>query len=142
MKKIIFILVLFAFTTFSVDLLSYPWGISGRTKKTYSSGCSTCHYFGPAYVNAVFNSPDTVVMGQTYLFSITITKSNTGNGGIDIAAKSGTLDTMGSPYLKLSAGELIHKDRISIPSGTITITPMPLMSGGRQCNNYPGCMFC
>lgn len=123
LHNIFFVIALIFFFSycFSIsDASAYPGGIAGRTKKTTSSGCGNCHTFGSS-TNAVINGPDTVIKGQYAQFSVTISKTTTGLGGIDIASLKGFLDTTGSMnYLRLLSGELVHKDGI-IFSNSVTI---------------------
>lgn len=104
----------------SNQLFSWPNGISGRTKKSNNSGCGTCHSAGTIN-NALFSGPDTVYKGQTVIFTLTINKSSTGNGGVDIAALNGLLDTSYTcSFLKIMNSELVHNAPIPI-SGTIAL---------------------
>jgi hypothetical protein len=105
---------------FITNAYSYPTGISGRTKMSTTSGCGSCHNFG-TYINAVISGPDTLIKGAFAQYSITITKTNSGKGGMDIAALKGTLDITGSGnYLKILNGELVHQNGITF-TGSITI---------------------
>ncbi|MBI5404420.1 MAG: T9SS type A sorting domain-containing protein [Ignavibacteriae bacterium] len=104
----------------SNQLFSWPNGISGRTKKSNNNGCGTCHSAGTINT-AVFSGPDTVYKGQTVIYSLTINKSSTGNGGVDIAALNGLLDTSYTcAYLKIMNSELVHFMPIPI-SGSISL---------------------
>ena len=117
--KSIFI-ILFIFSLIPVFLYSWPSGISQRTKKTSSSGCGSCHNYGSVN-SAYFTGPDTVYKGQTVTYSLIIHKSNSGMGGVDIAAFNGLLDTTGANgYLKIMDNELTQKNPFNIP-GTITL---------------------
>ena len=61
------------FITFSVMLIAYPTGITGRTKKTSTVGCS-CHTQNTAITGAV-TGPDTVNAGSSTTYTITINRS-------------------------------------------------------------------
>jgi len=90
----------------SKSVFAYPGGITGRTHKTSTSGCS-CHAMNTA-ITGQFSGPTTVVTGQTYNFTLTITMaSGSGYEGTDIAVKNGTL-AVGSSGLQLLNGELTH----------------------------------
>jgi hypothetical protein len=116
---IIFVFIIFS-NLFISDSFSFPGGISGRTKKTSTYGCGNCHTFGTT-ITAVINGPDTLVKGENAQYSITITKANSGLGGLDIAVLKGTLDPYGgATYLKMLEGELVHNGGISF-SSSITI---------------------
>lgn len=126
MKNIynIFFVIAFNFLLIFIFLYlnaySYPTGISGKTKKTTTSGCGNCHNFG-TYITAVINGPDTINKGESAQFSITITKTNNGKGGLDIAALKGVLNiTGGENYIKLLNGELVHQNGI-VFTNSITV---------------------
>jgi hypothetical protein len=98
------------------SLLSYPNGVTGRTLKTTLSGCGSCH--GSSATSGLIVSitgPDTVIIGQTYSFTVTVTGSSGSNGGIDIASSRGTLAAVSS-NLKLSNSELTHSAKTSLPA--------------------------
>jgi len=126
-------------------VVSNPNGISGRTKKTMSAGCSSCHNFGTG-INGIIEGPDSVEAGQTAIFTITINFPGAANGGVDIAAKHGTLSPgASSPYLKLLNGELTHKNPIQFTT-TISLDfnyTAPVIAGTDTLyanidRNYPG----
>jgi hypothetical protein len=110
------LIVIFYFLTFQTDSYSWPTGISQKTKKHTSLGCSNCHNFGTVN-SAFFSGPDTVYKGQSVQFTFTINKTSTGKGGVDIAAYTGLLDTIGGGmYLKILDAELVHKAGIAFSS--------------------------
>ncbi|MFA5403868.1 MAG: choice-of-anchor V domain-containing protein [Ignavibacteria bacterium] len=114
-------IVIFSFSIFLSDSYSWPNGISQKTKKNTSLGCSNCHTFGTVN-NAFFSGPDTLYKGQSVQFTFTINKSSSGKGGLDIAAYNGLLDTLGGGlYLKVLNSELVHKDGIVFTSSTLSI---------------------
>jgi len=84
---------------------AYPTGRTGCTLKTTTAGCN-CHTFG-TNVTGVFTGPDTVNAGATVQFTLTVTRTGSGNMGCDIAAQNGTLAPVSS-NLKLLSGELTH----------------------------------
>jgi hypothetical protein len=99
--------VIILISAISIELIAYPGGISGRTRKTSTSGCSSCHS-SSASINGVITGPTTVVAGQSYTFTLTINMlSGSGREGVDIAVKNGTL-SVGSSGLQLMSGELTH----------------------------------
>jgi hypothetical protein len=101
----------------SVTAFSYPGGISGRTQKNTAAGCggSGCHSGGPTPgVTVAISGPDTVVVGQTASYTVTVTGTTGTKGGVDIAAFSGTLAPVSST-LKLLNGDVVHKQRASSP---------------------------
>jgi hypothetical protein len=117
--KSILIVVISSFF-FSSYIYSWPTGVSLRTKKSNNLGCGGCHTYGTMNT-AFFSGPDTVYKGQSVQFTLTINRSSTGSGGVDIAAYNGLLDTMGAgAYLKILNNELTHKNPITI-SNSISI---------------------
>jgi|WetSurMetagenome_2_1015567.scaffolds.fasta_scaffold21019_4 hypothetical protein len=111
-KSILIILILLFL--YPINSHSWPTGISQRTKKSNSSGCGSCHTFG-SLNSAFFSGPDTVIKGQSVQYTLTIIRSSSGSGGVDIAAFNGLLDTLGSGgYLKILNSELTHKNPIAI----------------------------
>ncbi len=96
---------------------AYPSGISGRTQKNTTAGCGggSCHGSGASSsVTVSIAGPETVLVGQTASYTITVTGSTGSNGGVDIAAFSGTL-APASSTLKLLNGDVVHKQRVSSP---------------------------
>lgn len=105
----------------SVIVYTYPTGITGRTKKTSTQGCGSCHSNNTA-ITGTFSGPDTVTAGQTVTYSFTITRtgSNAG-GGCDIATRLGTLAVgPGASYLRIQNGELTHQNPFTLTSGSFT----------------------
>ena len=110
--------VLAAMLVCSVTAFSYPGGIAARTQKNTAAGCggSGCHSGGPTSgVTVTITGPDTVTVGQTSSYTVTVTGTNGTKGGVDIAAFSGTLAPVSST-LKLLNGDVVHKQRVSVPS--------------------------
>jgi len=101
----------------SVMVYTYPGGITGRTKKTSTVGCS-CHTLNTAVVSAI-TGPDTVTVGTTVNYTFTVTRSGSNaKAGCDIATRLGTLGVGPSAaYLRLASGELTQA-----PSGGLTLT--------------------
>jgi hypothetical protein len=104
--------LIFAITILIDIAYGWPNGISQRTKKSNNLGCGNCHSAGTTN-SGFFSGPDSVFKGQPVQFTFTINKSSSGKGGVDIAAYSGLLDTLGGGmYLKILNSELVHKDGI------------------------------
>lgn len=116
MKKNILIsaAVLLTVLTFIVSgLHAYPGGIAGRTKKTSTAGCGSCHAQGST-ITGVITGPDTVTAGQTYTFTLTLTTTGgSGKYGVDIAAKTGTLTAISGQGLTLMSNELVQSAGIT-----------------------------
>jgi type IX secretion system substrate protein len=104
----------------SVVVYTYPGGITGRTKKTSTVGCS-CHTNNTS-ITGTFSGPDTVITGQTVTYSFTITRSGSNaGGGCDIATRLGTLAVgPGSSYIQLLNGELTHIEPFTMVNGQFT----------------------
>lgn len=110
-----------------------------------SAGCSSCHNFGTG-ITGFIEGPDSVETGQTAVFTITINFPGAANGGVDIAAKRGTLSPGASAsFLKLLNGELTHKNPIQFTT-TISLDfsyTAPVTAGTDTLyanidRNYPG----
>jgi hypothetical protein len=116
------VLASFVFTTLNV--YSSPGGRTGATRKSGTSGCS-CHSSSTAITGAITTGGhDTVIVNQSYTFTLTITNTG-GSGGLgcDIAVNRGTLAVISGQGLRLSSGELTHSSAISYSTPkTITFT--------------------
>ena len=112
-KTTIIILVVFMLSSGSYYyLVAYPGGISGRTLKTSTAGCSGsgCHTSSTS-VTSNFSEPDSVIKGTKVQFIQTIAHTNTGGMGTDIAVRLGTLAPgASSADLYLLSGELTHSN--------------------------------
>jgi len=105
----------------SVFLYSYPAGYTGRTLKTTTQGCGSCHNYSTNVTGSI-TGPDTVIAGQTVQFNITITDPNKSKAGCDIAAKFGSVNPGGgSAHLKLLNSELTNLHSISMTNHTVTV---------------------
>ena len=106
--------------TTSVMVYTFEDGITGRTKKTSTSGCS-CHSMN-TNITGVFSGPDTVSAGETVVYSFTINRSGSGaGGGVDISARLGALAVgPGASYLRIQNGELTHQSPLNLSGGSFT----------------------
>ena len=105
----------------SVFLYSYPTGITGRTLKTTTQGCGSCHNYSTNVTGSI-TGPDTVIAGQTVQFNITVTDPNRSKAGCDIAVNLGSLNPgSGSAHLKLLNSELTNLHAISMTNHTVTV---------------------
>jgi len=96
-------------------------GRTGRTLKTSTQGCGSCHGAGATTgVSVVINGPDTVNTGQGVTYSLTITRSGKTGAGLDVAVRRGSL-TASSSNTHIASGELTHNDNLTMTAGTITI---------------------
>ncbi len=108
--------------TVTAFLYTYPSGYTGRTLKTTTQGCGSCHTYSTNVTGAI-GGPDTVTAGQTVQYTITVTDPNRNKAGVDIAVKFGTLDpNPSSADLKLQSGEITHLHAISMSNHTVTKT--------------------
>lgn len=116
MQKNYLLSFIFLFTILLIvctDVYSNPDGYAGRTKKNSTSGCGSCHSQGASITGAI-SGPDTVIAGQTYTFTLTLTTTGgSGKYGVDIAAKTGTLAVISGQGLKLLSGELVQSSGIT-----------------------------
>ncbi|RPI18497.1 MAG: T9SS C-terminal target domain-containing protein [Ignavibacteriae bacterium] len=117
--KVVVFSFLFVFVT-SLYVFSSSGGFTGRTLKTSTSGCGGCHgSTSSSDVNVFIGGPDTITVGQTGAFSVTLTRAGSTGSGIDIAAKNGSLAAV-SPFIHVSNGELTHNANIPLVLGNIT----------------------
>lgn len=94
-------------------------GISGRTKKTSTNGCS-CHGSANSGTLVTVNGPSTVLQGQTATYTITVSNATQSGSGVDIAVRSGTLGVI-SPELRVLNSELVHNYDIPMTSGQVSL---------------------
>ncbi len=112
------IIILFVLFGNPLTLSSYTPGISGRTLKTTNAGCgaSGCHgSSASSSVVVTINGPSSLGGGQTGSYTVTVNDISSNTGGVNIAISSGTLSPV-STFLQLSNDELIHKQKITVPS--------------------------
>ncbi len=102
-------------------LYAFSGGITGRTKKTSNSGCS-CHGGSTPTpdVTVTIGGPDTLNVGQTAMYTLTVSKASKTGAGLDIAVKNGTLAPVSS-NIHLQSGELTHNNNIPMNSGSVTV---------------------
>ncbi len=81
----------------------------GRTGATQlnGSGC-TCHGAASSAVSVTITGPDTVLIGSTNTYTVTITGGPLVRGGTNIATSSGTLDVVQGSGLRKVGNELTH----------------------------------
>jgi hypothetical protein len=119
-KKLIFTSAAILFAA-SVIVYASSGGITGRTLKTTTNGCS-CH--GPTAtpdVTVTISGPDSVNIGQQVQYTLTITRASKTGAGLDIATRSGTLAAVSS-NIHAANGELTHNSNIPLVSGSVTVT--------------------
>jgi len=85
-------------------------GISGFSGKSGST-CTSCHSSGTA-PTVTLSGPTTVTSGSTNNYTISVSTVTSGNGGVDVAASTGTFAA--GTGTKVLNGEIVH----SAPSTT------------------------
>ncbi|MBI5476499.1 MAG: T9SS type A sorting domain-containing protein [Ignavibacteriales bacterium] len=111
------------------NIYSYPGGIASRTLKLTTAGCGSCHgSSSSSSVIITITGPDTVVAGQSYQYTINVSGGSGTTGGINIATNRGSLDSV-STFLKKLNGELVHKQRVAVPSTYQFLYTAPAISG-------------
>lgn len=94
-------------------------GITGRTKKGSSPGC-TCHGGSPTPgVNVQWIGPDTVTAGQTVNYSLVINGGPLVRAGTNIATRNGVLANADNS-LRIQSGELTHVEPKAPSGGNVT----------------------
>ena len=118
-KKIIIVTLVLACSFFLYESLSaFGAGITGRTKKSGTPGC-TCHgSTATQSVNVKISGPTSVQAGDTATYRLQLFGGPLAAGGCDIAAERGTLQTS---YLE---------SQLQLVSGEITHTSPKLSTGG------------
>ena len=120
-KKFLHAVFILVFLSFCVYLSADIDGRTGRTLKTSTQGCGSCHGAGATTgVTVTINGPDTVNTGQTNQYTLTITRSTKTGAGLDVAVRRGSLGVVSS-NTHISNGEITHNDNLAMTSGTITI---------------------
>ncbi|MEO8664971.1 MAG: choice-of-anchor V domain-containing protein [Ignavibacteria bacterium] len=122
MKRKYFITaLLFLFFAGSVILYGDIGGKSGRTRKNSTAGCGSCHGSSAnSGVSVTIDGPDTVNVGQTNQYSLTISMAGKTGAGLDISKRLGTLAPVSS-NTHLSNNELVHSSNIPMTSSTVTV---------------------
>jgi hypothetical protein len=115
------ILVFLLFVILSSNLLAYPTGITGRTRKTTTTGCGGGCHSNNTSITCVITGPDTVTKGQSATFTIAITRTGSNAGaGCNIAVRLGTL--VPGTGMQLMNGELTHTSAWTLSGGTVSRT--------------------
>lgn len=113
--------IIFIVFVFSATTLAYPGGVTGRTKKTSTTGCS-CHTNNSA-ITGTITGPDTVTTGTSATYTITVSRSgySGAHGGVDISTRLGVLAVLDN-RLKLQSAELTQQAALTFASGTVSVT--------------------
>ncbi len=113
-------ITVFILTFFSLLVYSFPGGITGRTLKNTTNGCSCHGNTRTTDVGVSFAGPDTVTQGQTVMYTLTVSKASKTGAGLDVATRNGTLGVV-SANTHISGGELVHSMNLPMTSGSVTI---------------------
>jgi hypothetical protein len=99
---------------------AFSGGITGRTQKN-GTGC-TCHGASSANAIVIIVGPDSLNIGQSATYTLSITGGPLAAAGTNVSARTGTLDTLtGSGLRKVSTdGELTHQRPKSPVSSAVT----------------------
>jgi hypothetical protein len=110
------------FSTLAYGLVAFAraGGVTDLTRKTSTTGCD-CHGSEPSTnVTVLILGPDTLTVGQSANYSVTIAGGPAIQGGTNIAASNGALAPI-STTLQLFQGELTHNAPAPFPaSGPLT----------------------
>ena len=93
-------------------------GISGFSGKSGST-CTSCHSSGTA-PTVTLSGPTTVTSGSTNNYTISVSTVTSGNGGVDVAASTGTFAA--GTGTKVLSGEIVHSGPSSTHTWTFTWT--------------------
>jgi hypothetical protein len=122
MNRFFIVLFLIAISASGSSVYATGSGRTGRTLKSSSAGCGSCH--GSSATSGVvvhINGPDTVMVSDTARYTLTITGGPGIVGGCNIARRStGTLIPITN--LKLSSSELTQPSPVSFSGSTVTFT--------------------
>jgi hypothetical protein len=117
-KKNIINAGLMLFIVSTIVIYAKEEGIVGRTKKN-KKGC-TCHNEVPSNdVLVSISGPDTLQVGQSYIYIVSISGGPLKAAGTNIAASSGELFPVSRDLKKLN-GELTHTSPKYSASGKVT----------------------
>ncbi len=117
--------VVFLFLTLQIPINSSSSGVTNATRKYGPKGCD-CHagsYIdADASVKVVITGPDSLLLGETGIYTVTVSGGSATRSGINIAVSIGTLSTNGSAFLKSTNSELTHKFPVNYTDGAAVYT--------------------
>jgi hypothetical protein len=123
--RFLFFCIVSLFLILQVSTYSSSSGVTNATRKYGPNGCG-CH--GGTYTSAdagvkvVIKGPDSLLVGGTAIYTVTVSGGSALRSGINIAVSSGTLSTNGSTILKLTNAELTHKSPVTYTDGSVVYT--------------------
>lgn len=110
------------FFTVSIALYGDIGGKTGRTLKSSTAGCGSCHGSSAnSGVTVSINGPDTLNTGQTAQYSVTVSMTGKTGAGFDIAKRIGTLSPVSS-NVHLASSEIVHSNNIAMSNGSATVS--------------------
>jgi Secretion system C-terminal sorting domain len=116
--------VLFTASLFLMSFDVFPGGYVGTTKKGgVNLGC-ICHGSNPtAGVSVFFSGPDSVAMGQTVTYTISVSHGPAILGGFNVASNAGDINVAaGDTTVRKQDGELTHTHPKVFTSDTVRWT--------------------
>ena len=117
-RLLIFSTLFFLMIFSSTALFGYSGGISGRTPKSGTSGCS-CHGSKNTGVTVTCTGASILTPNMQSTYTVTISGGPLVAGGVDIAASSGTLINAGTDCQMMSS-EVTHMSPKMMASGSVT----------------------
>jgi hypothetical protein len=116
--RIITIVIILLFS--SILLYALQTGITGRTLKSSTPGC-TCHSPEPSSnVTVSIAGPDVLTTNETATYTVNITGGPLVRGGTNIAASDGVLDIIDGEGLRKESNELTHIQPKAPVSGAVS----------------------
>ncbi len=107
-RKIIFLLLIILFLLGTFIVYARMNGMTGKTTLGSGQGCS-CHGSSSANVTVTISGPDSLNIGETGSYEITITGGPLVKGGTNIASSDGMLNIVNSELKKdTTNGDLTH----------------------------------
>ncbi|MBI2417248.1 MAG: T9SS type A sorting domain-containing protein [Ignavibacteriales bacterium] len=117
-------------------ILGHSAGMTGRTKKSGTDGCS-CHGSQSAAVTVLIEGPATLGPGKTGDYTITISGGPLVKAGTDIAASAGTLGKVDNS-LQLTAPKSPANSKVTFAfkyTAPATTGQVTLFANGNSVNN-------
>jgi hypothetical protein len=117
MRKVTLLGTLFAIVLLTLagtnSTFGYATGVTGKTSKSGTTGCSCHSSSANAAVTVTISGPSSLAAGATGNYTVTVANSGSFNSGVDIACSSGTLAPGTDAVLKLSSSELVHQKNMT-----------------------------
>jgi predicted carbohydrate-binding protein with CBM5 and CBM33 domain len=110
--------IFFTIMILSTALFGYSGGISGRTQKSGTNGCS-CHGSKNTGVTVTLTGASVLTPNMQSTYTVTISGGPLASGGVDIAASAGTLINA-STDCQVMSGEVTQMNPKMPVSGSVT----------------------